>query len=245
MKTNKLLSHVAVRPVVLASLLAGLLIAAPGVAAEKDSKAKTAPASDNYDELFARYLAMAHAQPQPHRAPEQNQWLNGLMLDLRARQVNDIVTIRVVESIVGTGTADSNLSKKSSGSAALPSFLGLETQIPGFIDPTNLAGVNSSTNFQGAGSTTRASALTATMTARVADVLPNGDLVIEGVREIDINGDRQIVVLTGVARVADVTPGNVIASSALGQLRIRYFGKGLMKDSLSPGWLIRVLNKIF
>lgn len=236
-------SHFTARPLVLAVLLAGPFVATLGAAAEKDSKAKAAQTSDSYDELFARYLAMARAQPQ--RAPEQNQWLNGLMLDLRARQVNDIVTIRVDESIVGTGTADSNLSKKSSGSAALPSFLGLETQIPGFIDPTNLAGVNSSTGFKGAGSTTRAGALTATMTARVADVLPNGDLVIEGVREIDINGDRQIVVLTGVARVADVTPGNVIASSALGQLRIRYFGKGLMKDSLSPGWLIRVLNKIF
>lgn len=231
------------RPVVCAGLLAVLLVSATGEAAEKDSKLKAPQTSDNYDELFARYLAMAHAQPQ--RAPEPNQWLNGLMLDLRARQVNDIVTIRVVESIVGTGTADSNLSKKSSGSAALPSFLGLEARIPGFIDPTNLAGVNSNTNFKGAGSTTRASALTATMTARVADVLPNGDLVIEGVREIDINGDRQIVVLTGVARVADVTPDNAIASSALGQLRIRYFGKGLMKDSLSPGWLLRVLNKIF
>lgn len=243
MKMMRNTSHRTARAAVLVALLAALLAPASGASAEQDAKGKAPQASDNYDELFARYLATARAQPP--RSPEQNQWLNGLMLDLRARQVNDIVTIRVDESIVGTGTADSNLSKKSSGSAALPSFLGLETQIPGFIDPTNLAGVNSNTNFKGAGSTTRASALTATMTARVADVLPNGDLVIEGVREIDINGDRQIVVLTGVARVADVTPGNVIASSALGQLRIRYFGKGLMKDSLSPGWLIRVLNKIF
>ena len=56
---------------------------------------------------------------------------------------------------------------------------------------------------------------------------------------------RQIVVLTGIARVADITPGNEIASGSLGQLQIRYFGRGLMKDSLSPGWLIRVLNKLF
>jgi flagellar L-ring protein precursor FlgH len=87
--------------------------------------------------------------------------------------------------------------------------------------------------------------LTATLTARVAEVLPNGDLVLEGVREIDINGDRQIVVLTGVARVADISPQNVISSAAIAQLRIRYFGRGLMKDSLTPGWLVRVLNKIF
>ena len=83
------------------------------------------------------------------------------------------------------------------------------------------------------------------MTARVTDVLPNGDLVVEGVREIEINGDRQIVVLTGVVRAADIGPSNVVLSTSIGQLRIRYFGRGLMKDNLKPGWLIRVLNKVF
>jgi flagellar L-ring protein precursor FlgH len=87
--------------------------------------------------------------------------------------------------------------------------------------------------------------LTANLTARVSEVLPNGDLVVEGVREIEINGDRQIVVLSGVVRLADISPGNVVLSTSVGQLRIRYFGRGLMKDNLQPGWLIRVLNKIF
>jgi len=87
--------------------------------------------------------------------------------------------------------------------------------------------------------------LSAVITARVAEVLPNGDLVLEGVREVEINGDRQVVVLTGIARVADVGPGNVLPSPAIGQLRIRYFGKGLIKDNLSPGWLVKILNKIF
>ena len=64
------------------------------------------------------------------------------------------------------------------------------------------------------------------MTARVTEVLPNGDLVLEGVREIDINGDRQILVLTGVVRPADIGPGNVVPSTAVGQMRIRYFGAG-------------------
>jgi flagellar L-ring protein precursor FlgH len=83
------------------------------------------------------------------------------------------------------------------------------------------------------------------MTARVAEVLPSGDLVVEGVREVDINGDRQILVLTGVVRVADIDPSNIVESSSIGQLRIRYFGQGLIKDNLKPGWLIRVLNKVF
>jgi flagellar L-ring protein precursor FlgH len=76
-------------------------------------------------------------------------------------------------------------------------------------------------------------------------VLPNGDLVLEGAREIDINGDRQMVVLTGVVRQADIQPNNVVPSTQVGQLSIRYFGNGLIKDSLKPGFLVRWLNKIF
>src|SRR5262249_9442532 len=150
----------------------------------------------------------------------------------------------VVESIAASGSADSSLSKSSNATAGVPNLFGLEGKLPSIIDPTSLATTKSDSKFKGAGTTTRAGELTATVTARVAEVLPNGDLVVESVREIEINGDRQIVVLTGVARVADIGPANVIPSTSLGQLRIQYFGKGLMKDSLTPGWLIRVLNKI-
>jgi flagellar L-ring protein precursor FlgH len=83
------------------------------------------------------------------------------------------------------------------------------------------------------------------MTARVAELLPNGTMVIEGIREIEINGDRQIVVLTGLVRPSDIGPGNVVASPAIGEMRIRYFGRGLIKDNLQPGWLVKALNKIF
>jgi flagellar L-ring protein precursor FlgH len=54
-----------------------------------------------------------------------------------------------------------------------------------------------------------------------------------------------MVVLTGVVRAVDVGPTNVVSSTQIGQLRIQYFGQGLMKDSLNPGWLLRVLNKVF
>ena len=167
------------------------------------------------------------------------------MGDARARHLNDLVTVNVIESITASGTADSSISKASSSAVGVPTLFGLETKLPAAINPASLASGKQDTSFKGAGATTRAGQLSAVVTARVAEVLPNGDLVIEGVHEIEINGDRQIVVLTGVARVTDIAPGNVIASTALGQLQIRYFGRGLMKDSLSPGWLIRVLNKVF
>ncbi len=52
-------------------------------------------------------------------------------------------------------------------------------------------------------------------------------------------------VLTGVCRPRDVSDQNVVLSPSIGQLRIRYFGRGLMKDNLKPGWLVRILNKVF
>ena len=87
--------------------------------------------------------------------------------------------------------------------------------------------------------------MSAIVTGRVTEVLPNGDMVIEGVREIQVNADRQVVVLTGVIRAVDVLPGNIVSSASIGQLRIQCLGKGLIKDSLTPGWLVRFLNKVF
>ncbi len=218
--------------------LRGLLLLGGLAATATPALAQSAPSTQ--DAAMERYLAAARGA-----VPDANAWMHGLALDLRARRLNDLVTVRIEESIVASGTADSTVTKSSSGSAAVPTFLGLETKLPSVVNPANLISTGSDTAFAGGGSTTRTSLLTATMTARVAEVLPNGDLMIEGVREIEVNGDRQIVVLTGIARVVDIGPANVVSSMSLGQLRINYFGKGLTKNSLSPGWLIRLLNKIF
>ncbi len=221
--------------------LACLAAFAAPAAAEKRQKAA---ATDNYDELYAHYLAAARTQPSAPK-PDPNGWMNGLMTDSRARQVNDLLTVRIVESITASGAADSSLGKSSQAGVGVPNFFGIEKKLPSALDPTNLASVKSDTGFKGSGATTRAGELSALMTVRVSEVLANGDLVLEGIREVDINGDHQVVVLTGVVRAVDISPGNAVLSTSIGQLRVRYFGRGLMKDSLSPGWLIRVLNKLF
>ena len=228
-----------------ALLVVALGVAVPFAAAEDKDK-KAAATSDKYDEQLARYLESARRQAGTSATPGSNSnWMTGLTADPRAHQLNDLVMIRVVESITAAGSADSNLSKSSAGSAGVPAFFGLESKLPSSVDPANLMSTKSDTTFKGAGTTTRAGELTAVVTGRVAEVLPNGDLFIESVREIEINGDRQVVVLTGVARVADINRSNVVLSTQLGELQIRYFGRGLMKDNLKPGWLVRILNKVF
>jgi flagellar L-ring protein precursor FlgH len=222
-------------------LIAALLSATPALA---QTTQKVEKPSDNYDELYAKYLAAARQQPVTKSAPDSS-WMTGLMGDLRARRVNDLVTVRVVESVSAVGSADSSLDKNSKGSAAVTNLFGAESKYPGWLDPTSLAALGTSTTFKGGGQTQRAGELTAVISARVVEVLPNGDLALEGIREVDINGDLQIIVLSGVVRTADIGPGNVVPSTAVGQMRIRYFGRGLIKDNLQPGWIIRILNKIF
>lgn len=201
--------------------------------------------SDSYDEVFARYLRQARASAEAPPPSNDWSWMSRLALDHRARSVNDLLTIRVVESITATGSADAATSKSSQAGIGVSSLFGIEKKLPDAVDPTSLAAAKANTNFKGSGATTRTGELSALITARVSDVLPNGDLVLEGVREIDINGDRQIVVLTGVVRPYDINATNMVLSTSIGQLRIRYFGRGLTQDNLKPGWLIRILNKVF
>jgi flagellar L-ring protein FlgH len=225
----------------LSAALMSSLVAASANAQDKKPR-------DDYEAQLARHLETARAlsaAAAAEAASPANGWMTGLFADLRARRVNDLVTVRVVENVTAAGTADSALDKSSNGSASLTRLFGLETKFPSWLDPAALATPASNTQFSGSGSTTRAATLTAVITARVIEVLPNGDLVLEGIREVDINGDRQFVILSGIVRVRDIGPGNVVPSTAVGQMQIRYFGRGLIRDNLKPGWVVRFLNKVF
>ena len=171
--------------------------------------------------------------------------MNGLATDLRARHVNDLVTIRVVENIVGVRhrgfDAGQEQQRQRVGRRKL---FGRRDEDSRRSRPSLVGAVRPTRRSRAAARPAHRHA-DGVLTARVVEVLPNGDLVLEGVREIDINGDRQIVVLTGVVRAARHRAGNVVPSTAVGQMRIRYFGKRPDEGQPEPGWLIRALNKIF
>jgi flagellar L-ring protein precursor FlgH len=195
------------------------------------ARAVSAQTSD-YDETYLKFLTSARKT-----ATDGSLWMAELSSDRNAHRVNDLVTVRVLESLSATGSADSNVNKNSNSAVVFPT--------PAAKALAKVFPNAAQTKFTGAGGTTRTTELEAALTARVTEVLPTGDLVIEGIREVDINGDRNLVVLTGVIRSADIQPGNVILSTDIGQLRIRSLSQGLIHDSLQPGYLIRALNKIF
>ena len=87
-------------------------------------------------------------------------------------------------------------------------------------------------------------ALSTTISARVKDVLPNGYLVLEGVREVQLNDENQTVYITGVVRPEDITASNMVSSSSVAELAVRVEGRGTVSQPLRPGWLYRILSML-
>jgi len=192
------------------------------------------------------YLENAKKRQNETKAGEGSLWRGSnnhtdLFRDFKARYVDDAVTIKVSESTQALASADANGARNAQITSGLDKLFGLEKHITEL--PTIVSGKGSS-SFEGKGSTTRATTLETTLTARVIDVLPNGYLVVQGMREIRVNNENQSVYLTGVVRPEDISPGNVVLSSAVAQMSVRVQGKGTVSQPLKPGWLYRILSGI-
>ena len=159
--------------------------------------------------------------------------------DVRASQVYDLVTIIVSDKASAVSTGGTNTSRKSSvkasvGSAALPK---------GSIKAlSNLASTSNDQGLQGQGTTSRESTLTTTVTAEVTDVLPNGNLVIQGQKDISVNSEKQVIVVRGIIRPDDLSPVNSIPSDRIARMEVRVNGKGVVNDAVKrPFFLYRLL----
>jgi flagellar L-ring protein precursor FlgH len=84
--------------------------------------------------------------------------------------------------------------------------------------------------------------LTGTISCVVTEVLPNGDLRIEGRREVTVNSEKQLMTIAGIVRRVDVNTKNTVFSSAIADAKIEYSGLGVLGDVQRPGWLVRVLD---
>lgn len=192
------------------------------------------------------YVSHAKSRPQPAGVAEGSLWVSGsarseLFRDFKARNVNDVVTIAVTETTQADVSADSKNSKNTAATAAFDGLFGAEKKIK---ELPNLVSGKGSSTFEGKGSTTRATALQTTITARVIDVLPNGYLVVEGMREVRVNNENQTVYLTGVVRPEDINRQNVVPSSAVAQMVVRVHGRGAVSQPLKPGWLYKILTGV-
>lgn len=165
--------------------------------------------------------------------------------DGRARRVGDIVTINVIEQQSGSQEVTTDATRDSDTSTTI-SALGSRNSLFGIPigATTPLFAGNSTSDFQGDAESTRNSTITATLAARVINVLPDGNLQIEAVREITLNNETQFMVVTGIIRARDISASNTIASTQIANAKIEYYGQGVLSQKQKPGWLTRFLEMV-
>jgi flagellar L-ring protein precursor FlgH len=182
--------------------------------------------------------------------PEGSLW-NGsatasLFSDIKAHKVGDIVTISIVESSSATESASTDASRESSVEAGIDAFLGYEKWVMERnrnFNASKMLDANLSNEFKGSGKTVRSGTLTASITARIIEVLSNGNFIIEGRREVEVNHEAQYIVISGIVRPEDISRDNMVLSTFIADARIAYSGRGIINDHQYPGWFTRLLNK--
>lgn len=170
---------------------------------------------------------------------------NMLFSDNKARYVNDIVTIVIDEQSSGQNQASTNTSKDTKTNSGISALLGMETSITksnANMGGSIAVGGTSTNSLKGSGDTSRGGKLQARLTARVVRVLENGNLLIEGRRQLTLNAEDEFIVITGVIRTADISSENAVSSSNIADARILYTGSGVLADKQHPGWLTRALD---
>lgn len=190
---------------------------------------------------------------------EGSLWHNraSLFEDRKAKRVNDLVTVLISEKSAASKKATTTADKDSSGDYDMTKFFGMNTDfglqnLPmanGFYKGTNVfspsAKGTGKSKFKGNGDTTREGTLTATITAKVVEVLPNSNLVIESRKEILVNNEKEILVFRGLIRPDNISPINTILSQYVADAQIYLIGDGVLGDKQSPGWLVRFLDKVW
>ncbi len=176
-----------------------------------------------------------------------------LFADHRARGVNDIVTILVVEQSSSSRTATTKTTKDSNRSASVNDF-------PTLFDPVTRRFIRRFTDkelsdharesfsldiagqysHEGAGNIDRTDRVSGQIAARVAKVLDNGNLLIEGRRAVVVNNETQVMTISGVVRPQDVTASNTVLSTQIADAEVQMEGRGVLADAQRPGILFRL-----
>jgi flagellar L-ring protein precursor FlgH len=219
-------------------IVVALLLANTLIGADKKKGAELASPLD-------RYVAEAEARSAEAAPPSPGSiWTQGSRLadaarDVRASQLDDLLTIVVAEQASAVTTGATKTQRAASASSSIGSLAGVMSATGALA---NLAGMSGNRQLDSQGTTSRSTTLSTTLTARVTRVLPGGALLVEASKDIEINSERQIITVRGVVRPADIDATNSVISHRLGQLEVRVNGKGVVQDAIRrPFILYRIL----
>ena len=172
-----------------------------------------------------------------------------LFADHKANRVGDIITVLVMESNSASRNTSTKTEKKSDLSASISDFI--SGNLEGKVFPGQLGsvqkpklGTTSQSKFEGKGAVNNSGNLNSRFAVRVVDVLPNKNLIIEGVRRTSFSGESQTIVLRGTVRPQDVTPVNTVYSYHLADVSIALKDEGSVSDVQKKGWFSKLWSKI-
>jgi len=209
------------------------------------SKPKKEPPESALDQTLKQVAAAQGTErlaAQPGSLWTPTSLFSDLTSDLRARRVGDIVTILVQEKASAVSSGSVKTQRNSSIQASISAAGGITRPTGPLV---NLAKAGTSRAIDGQGATTRDTTLTATISAVVTQVLPNGSLVIQGTKNVKINNENQILGLRGLVRPVDLDTTNTVSSDRIAQMDLQVNGKGVVGDSVKrPFILYRLLMDI-
>jgi flagellar L-ring protein precursor FlgH len=223
-------------------LTAGCVFLLAGCAEQIKAHVNPRPSQEELAEEVAHVSAAAIPQAPTGAASVGSLWpadarasFYGDYGDRKAFRVGDVLTVSVSESAKASNTANTDLARTTANTAKVSALLGLQGALSK-ADLTNFLDVSSNSNHKGTGSTHRAGELTASITAVVKDVLPNGNLAIQGTRSVVVNNEEQFMTLTGMVRPEDIGRDNTLSSSQIADARISFGGVGVIADKQRSGW---------
>lgn len=191
--------------------------------------------------------ASAHPEPQYNGAIYQSGYALAWFEDIRARRVGDVLFIRLAENTIATKEQSATLEKSTSSSLSEPTILGTQAQfnVPGVLPLVNTNDVSlesqldSEHSFDGSSDASQRNSLTGDIAVTVAEVLPNGNLVVRGEKRLNLTEGNEYVKLSGIVRPTDIATDNTVLSTRLADATIVYSSDGQNAGATKLGWLAR------
>lgn len=224
-------------------MLSGLmaLAAGAGMPLRKGEK-KGAPAMPSLEDYVDKVKGAEPSVSTPGSLWSAQSPFANAGVDDKARSVNDVVVVRIVEQTVSSAAGTV---KSARTFAADSGFAGLFGQLGPRSGLQTLASPRSDNTLNGQAQTSSTSSLQTSLSGYVRAVLPNGSLVIEAVRSVEMDNQKQSLTVRGVARTNDIAADNSVLSTSLSNLEVLLNGKGVISDSVrQPNFIVRLLLKI-
>lgn len=240
--------------------LAALLCAAAALSAcntvSRLSQIGEEPPLSRVTNPAANQPPVAMPMPAPSELPRDSNslWRPGaraFFKDQRAAAIGDILTVTIniadTASLTNETTRARTNTEKANGSSMLGyqniwKYLPFKTDV---VDPSSIVDLGSTTNNSGTASVSRGETVTLRVAAVVTQILPNGNLVIQGTQEVRVNFENRVLQIAGVIRPQDVRSDNQIPYDRIAEARIAYGGRGQMTDFQQPRWGQQVFDAIF